>query len=152
MLRMTIMTTKLKLKIVTPERVLFESDVASVTCPTTLGEITILPNHIPLASSLVPGEIRFRDSGEEKFLASGGGVVEVKATGEVVILADSAEAAHEIDVARAEQAKVRAQKIMSEKILSDEEYATTAASLEKSLARLRVARRRKQPSRHADEI
>lgn len=135
------MDKKIKFKIATPERVVYESEVDSVTCPTEMGEITILPNHIPLAANLKPGELKVGVNGEEKFIAVAGGFVEVRPGNEVVILADAAEHAEEIDVAKADEARQRAQKAMAERTLNGEEYAATAAALERSLARLRVARR-----------
>lgn len=134
---------KLKLKIITPERVLLENEVDSLSCPTQMGEITILPNHIPLVANLSPGEMKAVKDGEPRLMAVTGGVLEVKLGNQIIVLADSAEEAHEIDVSRAEEAKERARKIMSEKTLSDEEYAQTAAALEKSLARIRVAAKKK---------
>src|SRR3989338_7126232 len=130
---------KMKFKIASPERVVYESEVDSVTCSTEMGEITILPNHIPLVANLKPGELKTVNGEGEKFIAVSGGFVEVRPNNEVVILADAAEHAEEIDIAKAEQARERARKAMAEKTLSGEEYAATAAALERSLARLKVA-------------
>ena len=134
---------KLKFKIVTPERVLLESEIDSVSVPTQMGEITIMPNHIPLVANLAPGELRAVENGQDRLMAVAGGVIEVRPGNQVIVLADAAESAEEVDVARAEEAKQRAKKIMSEKILSEEEYAATAAALERSLARIRIGRKRK---------
>ena len=134
---------KLKLKIVTPEKVLLDAEADSVSCPTQMGEITILPNHIPLVASLAPGEMKIVENGSARHMAVAGGVVEVRRQNEIVVLADAAEAEEEIDIKRAEEAKARARKVMSEKTLSEEEYAATAAALEKALTRLRVARRKR---------
>jgi len=134
---------KIRFKIITPERVLLESEVAQVTCPTQMGEITVLPNHIPLVANLVPGEIIVRDNGEAKFMAASGGVLEVRPGNEVVVLADAAEVAEEIDLKRAEEARERARKFMAEQTLSEEEYAATSAALERSLVRIRVAQKGK---------
>src|SRR3989344_5105928 len=134
---------KLKLKIVTPEKVLLDAEADSVSCPTQMGEITILPNHIPLVASLAPGEMKIVENGSARHMAVAGGVVEVRRQNEIVVLADAAEAEEEIDIKRAEEAKARARKVMSEKPLSEEEYAATAAALEKALTRLRVARRKR---------
>lgn len=134
---------KLKLKIITPERVLLESEVDSLSVPTQMGEITVLPNHIPLVANLAPGELKVVENDTRHFLSVTGGVIEVRAGNEIVVLADAAEEAEEIDVKRAEEARERARKIMAEKILSEEEYAQTAAALEKSLARIRVATKKK---------
>ncbi|OGH68665.1 MAG: ATP synthase F1 subunit epsilon [Candidatus Magasanikbacteria bacterium RIFCSPHIGHO2_01_FULL_47_8] len=134
---------KLKLKIVTPEKVLLDAEADSVSCPTQMGEITILPNHIPLVASLAPGEMKIVENGSARHMAVAGGVVEVRRQNEIVVLADAAEAEEEIDIKRAEEAKARARKVMAEKTLSEEEYAATAAALEKALTRLRVARRKR---------
>lgn len=132
---------KIKFKIVTPERTVYESEIDQVTLPTADGEITVLPNHIPLISILVPGELNAKKDGQDIFLAVSGGIIEMRAN-ELTILADTAERAEEIDLKRAEEAKKRAEKLKNEKILADEtEYATAAAILEKNLARIRVARK-----------
>ena|SRR3989344_458215 len=134
---------KLQFKLITPERVLYESEINSVSCPTQMGEITILPGHIPLVANLSHGEMRVVSGAETRFFTALGGVIEVRPGNEIVVLADAAERSEEIDEKRAEEARQRARKVMAEQTLSDEEYASTAAALEKSLARLKVARRRK---------
>ena len=106
-----------------------------------MGEITILPNHIPIVANLVAGEIRYKKNGQENFFAVSGGFIEIKEDGEIVVLADTAEFGEEIDVDRAEQAKEKAQKLMSEAYKDEKVFADVAASLEKHLARLRVARK-----------
>ncbi|MFA5926358.1 MAG: F0F1 ATP synthase subunit epsilon [Parcubacteria group bacterium] len=132
---------KIKFKIVTPERTVYESEVDQVTLPTSEGEITVLPNHIPLISVLRAGEIVAKRENEEVAIAASGGMIEVQKN-EITVLADTAERAEEIDVKRAEEAKARAEKIKEEKIRMDEtEYATAAAILEKNLARIRVAKK-----------
>lgn len=133
---------KLKLKIVTPERVLLDAEIDSITLPTQMGEITVLPDHIPLVANLVPGELKVVENGRAKHMAVAGGVIEVRPGNGIVVLADVAEHEQEIDVQRAEEARQRARKVMAEQTLSDEEYAATAAALEKSLARIRVGRRK----------
>lgn len=135
----------LKLKIVTPEKVLFESKVSQVSVSTVLGEITILPNHIPLVSQLTPGEIVVKNNGnEEDLMAVSGGFVEILPE-QVVILADTAERAEEIDEERAEAARRKAEEVLKTKQPSDsEEFARFTAQLEKELARVRVARKYKR--------
>jgi len=132
---------KLKLKIATPERVVYEADADSVTCMTELGEVSILPDHIPLVANLKAGELRIIAAGPKKNIFVAGGFLEVRPGNEVVILADAAEHVAEIDLSRAEEAKNRAKKAMAEQTMGREEYATAAAALERSLARLRVARK-----------
>lgn len=131
----------LHFQLVTPEGLVLEKDLKSLTCPTTLGEISILPGHVPIVATLKSGELIAKtDSGAES-LHVAGGFIEVKPGGQVIALADSAEHATEIDEARAEEAKVRAQKTLAEIRVSDEEYARAAASLERSLSRLRIVRK-----------
>lgn len=134
---------KIKFKIATPEKVVLESEVDSVTCATQMGEVTILPNHIPLVANLMPGEMKVVENGKPNYLFVAGGFLEVRPNNEVVILADAAEYAEEIDLKRAEEARERAKKIMTEKIQDAEEFAEVQASLERSLARIRVAARKK---------
>lgn len=132
----------IKFKIVTPERVLYQDEVDQVTLPTPKGEITILPHHIPLVSSLVPGEIRVVKNKEEVSMAISGGFVEI--TGKnITLLADTAERAEEIDEVRATEAEKRAKELMAEKKIDSAEFAYLTAKIEKELARLKVARRRK---------
>jgi F-type H+-transporting ATPase subunit epsilon len=133
--------SKIKFKIVTPERTVYESEIDQVTLPTRDGEITVMANHIPLISVLAPGELVAKKNGEEIAMAVSGGMVEVRSN-EITILADTAERAEEIDVKRAEEARERAEKMKDEKIRMDEtEYATAAAIFEKNLARIKVARK-----------
>lgn len=130
----------LKLRIVTPERVLLEMEVESATLPTKMGEITVLPNHIPLVANLAPGEIRYKTTGsEQRFFAVSGGFIEVRKGNEIVVLADTAEFGHEIDIERAEQARQKAKQLMSETVKDEEAFADAMALLEKNLARLKVA-------------
>jgi F-type H+-transporting ATPase subunit epsilon len=132
---------KIKFKIVTPEKTVFEEKIDQLTLPTQEGEITVLPNHIPLIAVLQAGELVVKYGGEEIAMAVSGGMVEVRRN-EITILADTAERAEEIDIARAEVAKQKAEKLKDEKIRMDEtEFATAAAIFEKNLARIKVARK-----------
>lgn len=128
-------------KIATPERVMLDVEVESLTLPTSLGEITVLPHHIPLVANLVPGEIKYRTKTKENFFAVSGGVIEVKKDGEIVVIADSAEFGHEIDINRAEQAREQAKKLMSESYKDEKSFADASALLEKNIARIRVAQK-----------
>jgi F-type H+-transporting ATPase subunit epsilon len=132
---------KIKFKIVTPEKTVYEAEIDQVTLPTQEGEITVLPGHIPLISVLQAGELVAKTDGKEIAMAVSGGIVEVRKN-ELVILADTAERAEEIDLKRAEEARERAEKLKEERIHTDEsQYATAAAILEKNLARIRVAKK-----------
>jgi len=133
-------------KLVTPERTVLSRELKSLSCPTELGQITILPGHIPLVANLVPGELHARGEKDDFYIYVSGGFVEVKPASEVVVLADAAEHHYEIDEQRAEEAKKRAEKTLSAEKLSEEEYAKVAAALERSLSRLRITRKR---GRHA---
>jgi len=140
------MQNKLNFEITTPERVVYSDEVDEVVLPTPQGEVGILPHHIPLVSILSPGEIRIKKGGEVTHMATSGGFIEVQPK-KVVILADTAERAEEIDEVRAEEARKRAQALLKEKRADATDFAAVAAKLEKELARLKVAkrRRRKQP-------
>lgn len=140
---------KISFKIITPERVVFEDSIDQVTMMTQAGEITVLPNHIPLVTVLQPGELRCKKGEEEYALAVSGGFCEVRPDNSLVVLADTAEHAEEIDLTRAEEAKARAEKLMQEAIgREDVDFAAVQASLEKSLTRLKVGNKyRKLPGR-----
>lgn len=133
---------KLNLKLVTPEKVVFEEEVDSLTCPTTTGEITILPGHLPLISSLQSGELVARKGSEIEPIAVSGGFVEVRPGNEIIILADAAEHVRDIDLERAEDARKRAEQAMQNKQqLSSQEYAQIAATLERNLTKIRLAKK-----------
>lgn len=128
------------LDIVTAERAVYSDDVDMVIAPGVEGELGILPHHAPLMTTLQPGELRVKKGGEEIALAVSGGFLEVRPD-RVVILADAAERAEEIDVARAEEAKQGAQKRLAERHLPEAEIdeAQAEAALRRALARLKVA-------------
>lgn len=134
-------------KIVTPERVVYENDVKQVSLPTTTGEITILPNHVPLISVVSAGELNIKDASGDHTIAIAGGAVEVRPGNEVVILADNAERADEIDVARAEEARKRADEQMQQlKNADDTDYAKMQALMDRELNRIRIGKKyRKLP-------
>lgn len=134
------MANTLKLEIVTPEAKTFSQDVEMVTLPGTEGEMGIYPMHVPLMTQIVAGEVSIRKGGQEHFFAVGDGFVEITAD-RVAIMTDMAINADDIDEARAEEARKRAEAQMREK-LSDEEMATVEAALAHSLAQLHVKRRR----------
>lgn len=133
----------IKLKVVTPEKIVMEQEVYQATLPVLGGEVTLLPNHMPYIGALRAGEIilRMQASGEESSIATSGGFVEFH-DNMLSILADTAERAEEIDLARAEEARKRAEELKKERVtMDDEEYARTAAMIEKEMARVQVARR-----------
>ncbi|HEY8108714.1 MAG TPA: ATP synthase F1 subunit epsilon [Patescibacteria group bacterium] len=125
-----------ELSVVTATGTVSEGPVRSVTVPTTDGEITVLPDHVPLVSVIRPGVITFRTDKEERHLAVSGGFLKV-AGDAVSVLADTAERADDIDKQRAEQARKRAEQAVAGK-LEREELAEAQAELQKHLARLRA--------------
>jgi F-type H+-transporting ATPase subunit epsilon len=130
----------LKLEIVTPVATVYSEDVNLVTLPAVEGQMGIYPQHVPLMTQLVPGEIIVRKDGQDRFLAVGEGLVEITAD-RVAILTDMAIPAESIDEAKAEEARQRAAARLREKLTS-EEVASVNASLARSLAQLHVKRRR----------
>ncbi len=132
------MAATLRLEIVTPNAKAYSEDVEMVTLPGVAGEMGIYPNHVPLVTQVVPGEIIARRGGREDLLAIGDGFVEI--TGErVAIMADMAIKAENIDEAKAEEARQRAEARLAEH-LDDEEAAVVKAALAHSLAQLKVKR------------
>ena len=129
-------------EIVAAERRVLEDDVDEVLAPTPKGQIGVLPRHAPMLTLLVPGELRLKKGEQETILAIGGGFLEV-GDNRIVILADSAERAEDIDVARAEEARRRAASRLESR--SHEVDSTRAqASLQRALARIRAVERVRQ--------
>ena len=132
----------IRLDIVTAERVVFSEEVEVVIAPGVQGQLGILPHHAPLMTTLEPGELRVRKGGEETSLAISGGFLEVRPD-RVIVLADAAERDEEIDIARAEAAKRRAQEQIAHPT-PEVDIAQAEAALRRSLARLRVGERRRR--------
>jgi F-type H+-transporting ATPase subunit epsilon len=140
-------TKQLKLKIVTPERLVLEEVVDQVSIPTTLGEITVLPDHIPLIAQLTSGDIVALVNGEHVPFAVVGGFVEVKSSEnpsghqtEVAILADFAEHVSELSEAAIEKAKARAEELKKQMENKDHvDFEHFEAELERSLTRVKIA-------------
>ena len=136
------MANTLKLEIVTPDAVTYSEEVEMVTLPGAEGEMGIYPQHVPLLTQILPGEVVIRKDGRDRFLAIGEGFVEI--TGErVAIMTDMAILAENIDEAKAEEARRRAEARLAEHI-DDEESAIVSAALSHSLAQLKVKRRQHQ--------
>jgi len=138
----THMSDSLKLEIVTPEGTVYSEDVEMVTLPGVVGEMGIYPQHVPLMTQMVPGELIVRKDGKDLFIATGEGLIEVTAN-RIAVLTDLAIPADRIDEAKAEEARRRAEARLHEK-LSAEEAATVNASLVRSLAQLRVKKRQRR--------
>jgi F-type H+-transporting ATPase subunit epsilon len=131
----------LKFQLVTPERTLLNEELESLSCPTSLGQITILPGHEPLVANLTPGELITTIKGVKSSIHVAGGFVQIKKNSQITVLADAAEHVYEINEQRALAAKEKAEKTLSESKLSDEEYAKVSASLERSLSRINISRK-----------
>jgi F-type H+-transporting ATPase subunit epsilon len=134
------MADTLKLQIITPEAIVYSEDVEMVTLPGVEGQLGVFPKHVPLLTQMLPGEVIVSKGGRTESLAVGEGVIEVTAD-HVAILTDMAIEAEHIDEAKVEEARRRAEARLQEK-LSDEEIASTNASLARALAQLNVKRRR----------
>jgi F-type H+-transporting ATPase subunit epsilon len=130
----------IRLEIITPEQSVFEGDVDSVTLPTADGEITVLPHHIPLVTTIVPGPVIVHMGKEEKIFAVSRGVIEIDQSS-VRVLSDIADRADGLEEAAVEKAEQAAQKLMTEKREDVEGFAEATAILERELARLRTVRR-----------
>ena len=136
------MPASLKFELITPERVVLKDEFDSATVPTKEGEITVLPGHVPLVASLAPGMITVQRAGGEQYLAVSGGFIEVQPGSKMIILADTAERAEELDLEKVEAARSRAEKMLTEKrAIDDISSAAAMAALERKLARAKVARK-----------
>lgn len=128
--------------IVTQERSVFSNQVDYISLPGAEGRMGILPNHSATLTALSFGEVMVRTGGEEEFFAVGGGYAEIQPE-KVVILADSAEHAEEIDISRAQEARDQAAKAMKEGVPEDPaRYAMIEAALRRAQVRIDVSRRR----------
>lgn len=132
------------LEVITPERVVFSDDVDFIVVPGFEGELTILPDHIPLFTKLKTGEMRIKKGSQEIYLAVTGGFLEVELSSKVNILADYAIRSEEVEVVKAEEAKKRAEEAMREK-KTEVDLVVAEAELRKALLELKVSRRHKSP-------
>ena len=137
------MAATLKLEIVTPDQKTYSEDVEMVTLPGVEGEMGIYPQHVPVLTQIVPGEVMVRQRGRDYFLAVGEGFVEITAE-RVAILTDMAIRVENIDEAKAEEARRRAEARLAGQ-LEDEEAAVVSAALAHALAQLKVKRRHHHP-------
>jgi F-type H+-transporting ATPase subunit epsilon len=133
-----------KLEIVTAERQIFSEDVTTIIAEGIDGQMTILPKHAPLITMLAPGELVLRKDGEEMYLVISGGFIEVRPE-KVIVLADACERSDEIDLERAAEAKRRAEERLKNLAQTPEmDQSRAEAALRRSLARLRVAEKRRR--------
>ncbi|PLX21065.1 ATP synthase F1 subunit epsilon [Candidatus Parcubacteria bacterium] len=132
----------MKFEIVTPERMVLQEQVQQVVAPTKAGEITVLPGHIPLVSSLQSGVIEVKnEKGEYEVMSVSGGFLEVLKD-KVVVLADTAERAEELDEKRIEEARARAEESKKDiRTFDRERFASISAKMAKELARSKAAKR-----------
>lgn len=137
------MALTLQYSVVTPERIVEEGEATSISIMTSMGEVTILPHHVPLLALMQAGELRIRNGKADGLLAVSTGMVEVRQDGTVVILADTAERSDELELATIEAAKERAALALKDmRNRNDVAYADAAAHLERELARYKVARKK----------
>ena len=134
-----------RLEVVTAERMVFADDVSEVVAWGVEGQLGILPHHAPLMTMLQPGDLVIKRDNEEEYLALSGGFLEVRPD-KVIILADACERVEEIDIARAEAAKRRAEETLKERP-PEVDTAVAEAALRRSLARLKVAEKRRRRPR-----
>jgi F-type H+-transporting ATPase subunit epsilon len=135
---------QIRCEVVTAERTVFDDSVDMVVAPGIEGQLGILPHHTPLMTSLTYGElIIHREGYEDEYIAIGGGFMEV-GPDHVTILADSAERAEEIDLERAEAARLRAQELMAQKQREDADFVRAETALRRSVLRLKVAKRKRR--------
>lgn len=132
----------IKFEVVTPERVVLKREIIQVTVPTESGEITVLADHIPLVSILKSGVIEIKSAEDEiEIMSVSGGFIQVMRD-KIVILADTAEKAEELDEQRIEEAKERAEQRKKEAVNLDQiQFANISAQLDKELARLKAVNR-----------
>ena len=129
-----------KLDVVSAEGVVFSEDVDVVVAPGVEGQLGILPHHAPLMTMLQPGELLVRKGETDFYLAITGGFLEVRPD-RIIILADAAERAEDIDVSRAEEAKRRAEEGLREQKATGIDAARVEAAMRRALVRLRAAER-----------
>jgi F-type H+-transporting ATPase subunit epsilon len=131
----------LHLEIVTPERRVYSDTVDSVQVPGSEGELGVLPHHAPLVSTLGVGELRFRKDGVEESFAIVGGFLQVRPD-KVVVLAETADMASEIDLEKAQEARREAERALESGYHEGVDLAAARAALQQALLRIRVAERR----------
>jgi len=131
----------IRLEIVTPEKRAYSDDVDVVVLPGSEGELGILPHHAPLISLLGAGELRFRKGTAEESFAIVGGFVQVRPD-KVVVMAETADLAAEIDIERAQEARREAERALEAGLAEPADLAQARAALQAALVRIRVAERR----------
>ena len=135
-------------ELTTPERVVLRREISGVTIPTSEGEITVLPDHIPPVTNLRAGMLTVYDGSHEEYIAVSGGFIELQPGNKLIVLADTAERAEELDLQKVEEARARAEQLLTEKRhANDVASAGAFATLERELARTKVARKHRERRR-----
>ena len=132
------MADKIRLRVITPTRLVFDEEVDEVTAPGELGEFGVLPNHIAFLSTLVPGVLSYKQGSKVQTLAITGGYAEVL-DNVMTVLATAAEFPSEIDTARAQHAKEQSEKVLAALNYEDKNFKTAEAALQRAVVRLQVA-------------
>ena len=132
------MADKIRLRVVTPTRLVIDEEVDEVTAPGELGEFGVLPNHIAFLSTLIPGVLSYKQGTKVQMLAISGGYAEVL-DNVMTVLASAAEFPEEIDTARAQHAKDEAEKTMAALNPEEKDWQMAEAALKRALIRLQVA-------------
>ncbi len=133
--------TRLTLDIVTQEKRLLTTQADSVTVETIVGELTILPNHLPLLTQLKEGVLTYEIEGKKHFVAIFGGFIEISAHNQVNVLADSAIRAEEIDIAEVEKAKKEAEKIIRQTNVHEHDLLMAEVASKQALIKIKAAKR-----------
>ena len=128
----------LQLEIVTPERLAYSDQVDSVQLPGIEGELGVLPHHTPLVSILGVGELLIRKGGQEESFAIVGGFLQVRPD-KVIVMAEDADMASEIDLEKAQEARREAEKALESGYHEGADLSLARASLQQALLRIRVA-------------
>src|SRR6476659_2619884 len=136
----------LQLEIVTPEKLAYSDEVDSVQLPGSEGELGGLPHHAPLISTLGAGELRLRNGGEDEYFAIVGGFLQVLPD-KVVVMAETADMASEIDLEKAQEARRQAEQALEGGFVEGADLAAARAALQTALLRIRVAERRQHEGR-----
>ena len=131
----------LRLEIVTPEKLAYQDDVDSVVLPGSEGELGVLPHHAPLVSTLGVGELRIKKGGQEESFAIAGGFLQVRPD-KVVVMAELADMASEIDLEKAQAARREAEKALETGFDEGADLSAARAALQVALLRQRIAERR----------
>jgi len=135
------MADAIHLDILTPEKVVFSDSIETVTAPGSLGEFGVLPGHAALITTLETGEVAIKKDNREYWLAISGGFAEV-GNDKVTILAEAAELAQEIDIKRAETAKIQAEEKLKSLSSDDSQFSEVALALKRATNRIKVSARK----------